>query len=139
MTYQLGHAKMGGRVAGVPNKRTIEIREVLHDAARQIGGIERLVQWIREAPENERLFWSQMWMRLCPVKVEGTGDRGEIELRARIAPGDLERRLEERGLPGAYFGEDRPVLELECNGNVNGNGNANGVNANGVNPKRDDE
>jgi hypothetical protein len=49
-----------GRVKGVPNKRTKEVAEVLETAASKIGGVSRLVEWIKERPENEYAFWTSM-------------------------------------------------------------------------------
>lgn len=117
MTFRLGDPKpaTSGRKPGVENKRTIEVRGILMAAVHEIGGMERLVAWIKEEPQNEFAFWTQMFPRLLPVRVEGSGAPGEIELSAEIKPEDLSRRLEERGLPTAVFGIDKPVLELQAN------------------------
>jgi hypothetical protein len=51
MTFRKGDPKpqTSGRRTGV-------IRRVLEAAAHEIGGLERLVAWIREDAANERLF-----------------------------------------------------------------------------------
>jgi hypothetical protein len=103
-----------GRVKGVPNKRTKEVAEVLETAASNIGGVNRLVEWVKERPENEYAFWTSMYMRLLPVQVAGQGPRGAIELNVTIDADELGKRLEERGLPSVVFGADKPVLELEA-------------------------
>jgi hypothetical protein len=103
-----------GRTKGVPNKRTREVAEVLETAASKISGVNRLVAWIKERPENEYTFWSSMYMRLLPVQISGQGPRGAIELNVTIDADELGKRLEERGLPAVVFGADKPVLELEA-------------------------
>jgi hypothetical protein len=84
-------------------------------AVHEIGGMERLVAWIKEEPQNEFAFWTQMFPRLLPVKVQGSSPRGEIELSMKIQPDDLAKRLEDRGIPAFVFGIDKPTLELEAN------------------------
>jgi hypothetical protein len=102
-----------GRVKGVPNKRTKEVAEVLETAASKIGGVNRLVEWIKERPENEYAFWTSMYLKLLPVQVAGQGPRGAIELNVTIDADELGKRLEERGLPARVFGFDAPVIDLE--------------------------
>jgi hypothetical protein len=95
--FQKGE-RLVGRAKGVPNKRTVEVRGVIQAAARKIGGEERLIAWIKESPQNESLFWTVMYIRLLPVRVQGTGEHGEIELSVKIGREELSRKLEERGL-----------------------------------------
>jgi hypothetical protein len=45
----------------------------------------------------------------------GQGPRGEVELHMKIAPEELDKRLEEHGLPRFVFAGDRPLLELQAN------------------------
>jgi hypothetical protein len=103
-----------GRAKGVSNKRTVRLRralqEVIETAAYQIGSVERLVTWIKEDPINERLFWSQMWIRLLPTKIAGMGPSGEIELSMKLTREEVERKLEERGLPMKVFEMAKPPL-----------------------------
>jgi hypothetical protein len=111
--------KIGGRQKGVPNIHTRGVRFAIGEAARRVGGIDRLVAWIMESVENERLFWTQIWPRLLPLRIEGSGEHGEIELNVEIRREDLARRLAERGLPPMVFGIDVPTLEaprIETNG-----------------------
>jgi len=111
-----------GRRRGTPNRRTVYVREVLEGAAQGIGGMDRLIAWIKKSPENEYAFWTSMYMKLLPVHVQGAGQRGEpvVEIRRE----DLARKLEERGLPPQVFGVDVPVLDLSlpraASGNVDG-------------------
>jgi hypothetical protein len=103
-----------GRKPGQLNRRTIEVRSVLEAAARELGGVARLVAWIKEDPQNERLFWSSMYMKLLPVQVMGSGERGELELSVKLSREELQRKCEERGLPLFVFGIDVPTLEMQA-------------------------
>jgi hypothetical protein len=115
--------KTDGRKVGALNKHTTEIRWAIGEVARRVGGVDRLVAWVMESPENGRAFWTGIWPRLLPVRVEGSGERDEIELSAKIKPEELERRLEERGLPTFVFGIDKPTLEIEPR-RIEGNGSS---------------
>jgi len=99
-----------GRAKGTPNKHTRNVRMAIESAAYRIGGVNRLVEWIRECPENERIFWSQMYMRLLPYLVQGTGPQGEIELRLKVKREDMSRALESRGMAPVVFGQVTPKL-----------------------------
>jgi hypothetical protein len=107
MTFKPGDPKIAGRKAGTPNKRSAELRRVIAAAEHEIGGLQRLVAWIKADPANERLFWSSMFMRLLPVQLEGSGEHGEVELNVNLTPEEMAKRLEERGLP-AIFGARPP-------------------------------
>ncbi len=76
--------KTGGRVKGTPNKMTVAVKDVLAEAANKLGGVDRLVEWVKEDPKNEHSFWSSMYPRLLPVQVTGPGENGE-HLVASIA------------------------------------------------------
>ena len=58
----------------------VAVREALHLAADRLGGVDALVKWIRRDRENERIFWSAIYPRLLPLKVDG-----EVEMGERIA------------------------------------------------------
>ena len=62
--------KHGGRVKGTPNKTTALVKDAIAQAAEKLGGTDRLVAWAQEAPENERVFWSQIYTKLLPHQVE---------------------------------------------------------------------
>jgi hypothetical protein len=111
--FEKGMAKTGGRKAGVQNVHTRTVRWAIGEAARRVGGVDRLAAWIMESVENERLFWTQIWPRLLPLRVEGTGERGEIEIAMTIKPEELDQALAERGLPTTIFGIDVPTLDIE--------------------------
>jgi hypothetical protein len=93
-----------GRRAGTPNKQTAHVRAALEMAAERIGGVERLAEWIKEAPENEYAFWTQMCMKLLPVQVRSAGENRAPVVQIRKE--DIARKLEERGLPPFVFGAD---------------------------------
>jgi len=58
----------------------VAVREALHLAADRLGGVDALVKWIRRDKENERIFWSAIYPRLLPLKVDG-----EVEMGQRMA------------------------------------------------------
>ena len=100
-----------GRKTGTPNKTTASARQMLELAAERIGGLDRLVTWILKRPDNERLFWSQMYPKLLPLQVRGGGPYGELELNVtqkQLTPDELETELVRRGLPTSIFGIDKP-------------------------------
>ena len=74
---EAGREKTGGRVKGTPNKTTSTAREAISYAAQTLGGGERLVEWVREDPLNERAFWSSIYPKLLPLQVNGPGPDGE--------------------------------------------------------------
>jgi hypothetical protein len=93
-----------GRRAGTPNKRTREIAAVLQAAANEVGGEARLVEWIKASEANERDFWCCMFIKLLPMQVQGTGERGEIEMSmsVKLTPEEVARKMEELGLPASH-------------------------------------
>lgn len=69
--------KRGGRPKGSQNKVSKEAKEMIAKAATKLGGIDRIVAWAKEAPENERAFWTSVFPKLVAVQVNGTGANGE--------------------------------------------------------------
>jgi hypothetical protein len=110
--FKKGQLKIGGRKVGAQNLYSRAVKWVISEAAHQVGGLDRLVAWIKEDEINERLFWTQIWPRLLPLQVAGMGPRGEIEVNVKLSREELVKRLTERGLPTLIFGADKPVLEL---------------------------
>lgn len=53
-----------GRPKGAQNKLSKSVKEVLSLAADELGGVDRVVAWVKEDPANERVFWSQMYTKL---------------------------------------------------------------------------
>jgi hypothetical protein len=75
-----------GRKKGVPNKTTTLAKEAIAAAAEGLGGTQRLIEWAKEDPANERVFWGQIYTKLLPLQVTGGGGGpiqvGRIELVA---------------------------------------------------------
>ena len=60
-----------GRPKGSQNKTTREAKDAIADAAEKLGGVNRLVKWAKEAPENEKAFWSTIYPKLVGLSVSG--------------------------------------------------------------------
>jgi hypothetical protein len=60
-----------GRKKGVPNRTTQIAKDAIAQAAADLGGAERLVDWAKEAPENERVFWGTIYPKLLPLQIGG--------------------------------------------------------------------
>ena len=73
-----------GRPKGVPNKLTASVKEAIEFAAQGLGGATRLTEWAKEAPENEKVFWSSIYPRLLPLQVTGKDDSPLIPTRIEI-------------------------------------------------------
>ena len=67
--------------AAALEQRTAEthlaVREALRLAAARLGGAGALHKWIRHNKENEKIFWSALYMRLLPLEADGEGEMGE--------------------------------------------------------------
>jgi hypothetical protein len=73
-----------GRPKGVKNKTTLQVKEAISFAAAGLGGAERLVEWAKEDPQNERVFWAQIYPKLLPLEISGNNG-GPIEAVIRWA------------------------------------------------------
>lgn len=73
--------KHSGRKKGVPNKLTASVKEAIEAAAQGLGGASRLEAWAREAPENEKAFWTTIYPKLLPLQVTGK-DGGPLQIAA---------------------------------------------------------
>ena len=60
-----------GRPKGSVNKVTAEAKAVIAGAAEALGGMDRLVDWAKSNPLNERAFWSSVYPKLLPLTVAG--------------------------------------------------------------------
>jgi hypothetical protein len=67
----------GGRPKGSVNKVTATAKAMIEEAATGLGGAERMLAWAKEAPENEKAFWTMIFPKLMPLQVNGAGDNGE--------------------------------------------------------------
>jgi hypothetical protein len=80
-----------GRPKGSPNKTTAAAKQVIQQAAEELGGADRLVSWAKEDPLNERAFWSSIYPKLLPLQVAGDPDN-PLRTITRIERVILERR-----------------------------------------------
>lgn len=60
-----------GRPKGSTNKTTQIAKDAIALAADKLGGVDRLVDWAKEDPLNERAFWSTIYPKLLPLQVAG--------------------------------------------------------------------
>jgi hypothetical protein len=61
-----------GRPKGSQNKVAKEAKEAIAEAAAALGGSERLADWAKESPENEKAFWQTIYPKLVGVSVSGS-------------------------------------------------------------------
>lgn len=67
-----------GRPKGSPNRTTASAKEAIAQAAEGLGGAERLIEWAKLDPVNERAFWATIYPKLLPLQVSGE-DGGPIQ------------------------------------------------------------
>ena len=70
-----------GRPKGVPNKTTQSAKDAIAMAAESLGGAQRLTDWAKEDPANERVFWGTIYPKLLPLQVTGEGG-GPVVIQA---------------------------------------------------------
>jgi hypothetical protein len=76
-----------GRPKGSLNKTTATAKSIIEETAEALGGAKRMTEWAKEAPENERAFWTTIYPKLLPMQV--TGDASNpvaIITREIVAP-----------------------------------------------------
>jgi len=59
-----------GRPKGIPNKTTRIAKDAIALAAESLGGTQRLVDWAKESPDNEKAFWVTIYPKLLPLQVD---------------------------------------------------------------------
>ena len=64
-------ARGRGRPKGSINKVAKAAKDVIAQAATELGGADRLLAWAKEAPENEKAFWATIYPKLLPLTVSG--------------------------------------------------------------------
>jgi hypothetical protein len=74
----------GGSRKGCPNKVQQAAKDLIAQAAHELGGMNRLVQWAREDALNERAFWATIYPKLLPLQVTGEGG-GALRIVASTA------------------------------------------------------
>ena len=63
-----------GRPKGSVNKVHAAAKDAIAQAAANLGGSNRLVEWAKEDPKNEHAFWSSIYPKLIPVQLNGPDD-----------------------------------------------------------------
>ena len=63
-----------GRPKGVPNKTTKAAKDMIAEVAEGLGGAKRMLAWAKEAPENEKAFWTSVYPKLIPLTVGSDPD-----------------------------------------------------------------
>jgi hypothetical protein len=58
-----------GKPKGACNKTTRTAKEAIALAAEGLGGVDRLIEWAKADPANERAFWATIYPKLIPVQV----------------------------------------------------------------------
>lgn len=82
-SFKKGGKPGPGRPKGCKNKTTQTALEAIAQAAEALGGAQRLTEWAKEAPENEKVFWGTIYPKLLPLQVTGA-DGGDMKLIHRI-------------------------------------------------------
>ena len=79
----------------------------------ELGSGSRLLAWVKEAPENERVFWAQMYTKLLPKDINTTvenvtprGSEKDIDSRIRelIAESNKVGDIEVACMSSEHFG-----------------------------------
>lgn len=66
------------------SKTTQAAKDAISQAAAELGGAVRLVEWVKEDPSNERVFWGTIYPKLLPLQVNGAGKDGEHLIKCTI-------------------------------------------------------
>lgn len=72
-SFQKGDGRKRGPAKGTVHARTKAAKDALQIAFDELGGPDRLVEWVKEDPANERIFYGQIWPKLLPLQVSGEG------------------------------------------------------------------
>jgi len=75
-----------GKPVGAVSKVGKAAKEVIAQAAAELGGADRLLAWAKEDPANERAFWATIYPKLIPLTLAGDPD-------APLSVAVLERRI----------------------------------------------
>lgn len=57
-----------GRPKGVPNKTTAEVKAIIEAVHQGLGGLEAMLTWAKANPSE---FYTKIWVRILPAKVDG--------------------------------------------------------------------
>jgi hypothetical protein len=64
------------------NKTQCAAKEAIEMVADELGGVDRLVAWVRESPQNERIFWGTVYPKL--IAASGTAD-DPLHMKAELS------------------------------------------------------
>lgn len=82
-----------GRVKGVPNKATANVKAALTEAFDELGGVTALMAWAKKSPTE----FYKLWGRMMPLEVAGPGGGpiplgiGLTDALAKLSPADREK------------------------------------------------
>ena len=94
-----------GRVKGAANRITLLAKEMIESCAREIGGLQRMIEWVLRSDKNETIFWGSIYPRMLPLQVNALIQNN---LNVKITREELAKQLEAKGLPPLVFGRDVP-------------------------------
>jgi hypothetical protein len=80
-----------GRPKGSINKTSAAAKVVIAEAAARLGGVDRLVAWVRADKKNEHVFWTSIYTKLLPLQVNAEVEAHEPITRIEriiVRPGD---------------------------------------------------
>lgn len=63
-----------GRPKGAESKLGRAVKDAIAQAAEDLGGAARMVEWAKEDPKNEAAFWTSIYPKLLPFTVSGDPD-----------------------------------------------------------------
>ena len=70
-----------GRPKGMLNKTSQSVKEAIELCAEGLGGGKRMIEWAKEDPKNETVFWGSIYPKLLPLQVTGeNGNALKIEV-----------------------------------------------------------
>jgi hypothetical protein len=63
-----------GKPKGAISHTTRAAKDVISKTADMLGGADRMLEWVREDAQNERVFWGTIYPKLLPLTVAGDKD-----------------------------------------------------------------
>ena len=81
MPFKKGRKKTGGRKAGVENRLTSELKEILVNAYHDLGGYKRFLEWVESTPERLDYFYTRLWIKLLPMNIK-VGDHKNVTYKS---------------------------------------------------------
>lgn len=69
MTFKKGEKKPNQGKRG-PDKLGHGARMAIMMVAENLGGVDRMTEWVKEDEKNERLFWSSIYPKVLPKEIK---------------------------------------------------------------------